>query len=102
MVQAGSCLIVFFFSHYKPVPLSFIGAHGDGHPDNTRTPIIAWGAGIKGPNTVHPQGHDEFSADWQLDAYSRHDVKQADIAPLMVTTVNQGTWSDSLVMDLSY
>ncbi|KAF9336058.1 Glycosyl phosphatidyl inositol anchor synthesis [Podila minutissima] len=63
------------------------GAHGDGHPDNTRTPIIAWGAGIRGPNTMNPQGHDEFSADWQLDAYSRHDVKQADIAPLMTSLI---------------
>ncbi len=64
-----------------------LGAHGDGHPDNTRTPIIAWGAGVRGPNKVNPQGHDEFSADWRLDAYSRHDVNQADIAPLMVLTM---------------
>lgn len=61
-----------------------VGAHGDGHPDNTRTPIIAWGAGINGPKKADPQGHDEFSADWRLNEYSRHDVKQADIAPLMV------------------
>lgn len=61
-----------------------IGAHGDGHPDNTRTPIIAWGAGVSGPETVNVQGHDDFSADWGLDKYSRLDVKQADIAPLMV------------------
>ncbi|KAF9188471.1 Glycosyl phosphatidyl inositol anchor synthesis [Haplosporangium sp. Z 767] len=63
------------------------GVHGDGHPDNTRTPIVAWGAGVKGPNKVNPQGHDEFSADWGLDAYSRHDVKQADIAPLMASLI---------------
>ncbi|KAG0324194.1 Glycosyl phosphatidyl inositol anchor synthesis [Dissophora globulifera] len=63
------------------------GAHGDGHPDNTRTPIIAWGAGIHGPSKSNPQGHDEFSADWNLDAYSRHDVKQADIAPLMASLI---------------
>ncbi|KAF9575666.1 Glycosyl phosphatidyl inositol anchor synthesis [Mortierella alpina] len=63
------------------------GVHGDGHPDNTRTPIIAWGAGVRGPNKINPQGHDEFSADWKLDAYSRHDVKQADIAPLMASLI---------------
>ncbi|KAF9957992.1 Glycosyl phosphatidyl inositol anchor synthesis, partial [Mortierella alpina] len=63
------------------------GVHGDGHPDNTRTPIIAWGAGVRGPDKVNPQGHDEFSADWKLDAYSRHDVKQADIAPLMASLI---------------
>ncbi|KAK3814029.1 MAG: Phosphatidylinositolglycan class N-domain-containing protein [Benniella sp.] len=63
------------------------GAHGDGHPDNTRTPIIAWGAGVEGPNKVNPQGHDEFSADWRLDEYSRNDVRQADIAPLMASLI---------------
>ncbi|KAG0364781.1 Phosphatidylinositolglycan class N-domain-containing protein [Gamsiella multidivaricata] len=63
------------------------GAHGDGHPDNTRTPIVAWGAGIQGPNKINPQGHDEFSADWSLDGYSRNDVKQADIAPLMASLI---------------
>ncbi|KAF9928850.1 Glycosyl phosphatidyl inositol anchor synthesis [Linnemannia zychae] len=63
------------------------GAHGDGHPDNTRTPIIAWGAGIQGPDKVNPHGHDEFSADWGLNEYSRNDVKQADIAPLMASLI---------------
>ncbi|KAF9363165.1 Glycosyl phosphatidyl inositol anchor synthesis [Mortierella sp. NVP85] len=63
------------------------GGHGDGHPDNTRTPIIAWGAGVEGPNKVNPQGHDEFSADWRLDEYSRNDVRQADIAPLMASLI---------------
>ncbi|KAF9903824.1 Glycosyl phosphatidyl inositol anchor synthesis [Linnemannia zychae] len=63
------------------------GVHGDGHPDNTRTPIVAWGAGIQGPNKVSPQGHDEFSADWGLNDYSRNDVRQADIAPLMASLI---------------
>ncbi|KAF9158836.1 Glycosyl phosphatidyl inositol anchor synthesis [Mortierella sp. AD011] len=63
------------------------GAHGDGHPDNTRTPIVAWGAGIQGPDKINPQGHDEFSADWRLNEYSRHDIKQADIAPLMASLI---------------
>ncbi|KAF9582958.1 Glycosyl phosphatidyl inositol anchor synthesis [Lunasporangiospora selenospora] len=63
------------------------GVHGDGHPDNTRTPIVAWGAGIQKPDTINPQGHDDFSADWALGAYSRHDVRQADIAPLMAALI---------------
>lgn len=63
------------------------GVHGDGHPDNTRTPIVAWGAGIQGPDKVNPHGHDEFSADWKLSEYSRNDVKQADIAPLMASLI---------------
>jgi GPI ethanolamine phosphate transferase 1 len=60
------------------------GSHGDGHPDNTRTPLIAWGAGINKPEKKNPTGHDEFSSDWYLDSVKRVDVNQADIAPLMV------------------
>ncbi|KAJ2957288.1 hypothetical protein NQZ79_g6967 [Umbelopsis isabellina] len=63
------------------------GGHGDGHPDCTRTPIIAWGAGLKNPNVSHPTGHDDFSADWDLSAFQRNDIKQADIAPLMASLV---------------
>ncbi|KAL0083736.1 MCD4/FSR2/SSU21/ZRG16 [Phycomyces blakesleeanus] len=58
------------------------GAHGDGHPDNTRTPLIAWGAGINKP-MKGSKGHDEFSAEWDLSDVQRNDVLQADIAPLM-------------------
>lgn len=63
------------------------GSHGDGHPDNTRTPLIVWGAGVAKPNTVSSglaTGHgDGFSHDWHLDHVQRHDVAQADIATLM-------------------
>ncbi|KAG0267894.1 Glycosyl phosphatidyl inositol anchor synthesis [Actinomortierella ambigua] len=62
------------------------GAHGDGHPDNTRTPLIAWGAGVAGPDKTG-KGHDDFSSDWRLDAYTRNDVRQADIAPLMASLI---------------
>lgn len=60
------------------------GSHGDGHPDNTRTPLIAWGKGISKPNKKENTGHDKYSADWHLDEVKRIDVNQADIAPLMV------------------
>ncbi|CAG8728691.1 14084_t:CDS:2, partial [Racocetra fulgida] len=63
------------------------GNHGDGHPDNTRTPIIAWGAGISKPNKENPSGHDEFSMDWQLNSVQRNDILQADIAPLMASLI---------------
>ena len=64
------------------------GSHGDGHPDNTRTPLIAWGKGIARPAPSTPSDdHDEFSADWYLDQVKRVDVRQADIAPLMTYLV---------------
>lgn len=63
------------------------GSHGDGHPDNTRTPLIAWGSGVAKPITVAsgfaPGHEDEFSSDWHLDHVQRHDVAQADVATLM-------------------
>ncbi|KAJ1807935.1 Glycosyl phosphatidyl inositol anchor synthesis, partial [Coemansia sp. RSA 2598] len=67
------------------------GAHGDGHPDNTRTPLIAWGAGVArtlpvASGLIAP-GHTDFSRPWNLDAYERKDVNQADIAPLMASLV---------------
>lgn len=60
------------------------GSHGDGHPDNTRTPLIAWGAGVASPDKETPVGHDEFSIPWELNSVKRVDVEQADIASLMV------------------
>jgi phosphatidylinositol glycan class N len=62
------------------------GSHGDGHPDNTRTPLIAWGSGVAKPVTTPGSiapGHDELSSDWGLDHIQRHDVAQADVAALM-------------------
>lgn len=67
------------------------GSHGDGHPDNTRTPLVAWGAGIKKPvkaATMKVTGHeDRFSGDWGLDIVRRVDVAQADVAALMAYLV---------------
>ncbi|KIX02331.1 uncharacterized protein Z518_08272 [Rhinocladiella mackenziei CBS 650.93] len=63
------------------------GSHGDGHPDNTRTPLIAWGAGVARPQ-LYPDGNapgheDGFSSDWGLNHVPRYDVDQADVAALM-------------------
>ncbi|KAJ1799255.1 Glycosyl phosphatidyl inositol anchor synthesis [Coemansia sp. RSA 2399] len=67
------------------------GAHGDGHPDNTRTPLIVWGAGVSKPAEAPlghiASGHDAFSSGWGLDRLERKDVNQADIAPLMAALV---------------
>ncbi|KAI0084356.1 Phosphatidylinositolglycan class N-domain-containing protein [Irpex rosettiformis] len=64
--------------------MSVIGNHGDGDPDNTRTPLIAWGAGVRGPlPDSTPSSHDEYTGAWGLTHLLRHDVEQADIAALM-------------------
>ncbi|KIW48602.1 uncharacterized protein PV06_01173 [Exophiala oligosperma] len=67
------------------------GSHGDGHPDNTRTPLIVWGAGAAKPevyNKVKAPGHEDgFSFDWGFDHVRRHDVDQADVAALMAYLV---------------
>ncbi|KAK4462805.1 Phosphatidylinositolglycan class N-domain-containing protein [Cladorrhinum samala] len=62
------------------------GSHGDGHPNNTRTPLITWGSGIAQPELYPGEiapGHDEYSSDWHLDHVRRHDIAQADVAALM-------------------
>lgn len=77
------------------------GSHGDGHPTNTDTPLVAWGAGIKNPKRLlhSSQSDDGFRfvddhkhdmptpSDWGLTGIERVDVNQADIAPLMATLV---------------
>jgi phosphatidylinositol glycan class N len=70
------------------------GSHGDGHPDNTRTPLVAWGAGVKKPVAVEnlpigaKTGHEDgFSGDWGLGSVRRVDVMQADVAALMAYLV---------------
>ncbi|KAJ5895302.1 hypothetical protein N7495_006993 [Penicillium taxi] len=71
--------------------MSDLGSHGDGHPDNTRTPLVVWGSGVAKPlqNTPDaPTGHEDgFSSDWGFDNIRRHDVAQADVAALMAYLV---------------
>ncbi|KAE8377360.1 GPI ethanolamine phosphate transferase 1 [Aspergillus bertholletiae] len=67
------------------------GSHGDGHPDNTRTPLVAWGSGVANPRYTHEgdiSGHEDgVSAAWGLDSVQRNDVAQADVAALMAYLV---------------
>ncbi|KAF5331414.1 hypothetical protein D9611_011869 [Ephemerocybe angulata] len=68
--------------------MSEIGNHGDGHPDNTRTPLIAWGKGVRGPLAdADAASHDAYSEPWGLGHLYRRDVEQADIASLMAALV---------------
>ncbi|KAG5642681.1 hypothetical protein DXG03_002339 [Asterophora parasitica] len=64
--------------------MSVIGNHGDGDPDNTRTPLITWGRGVRGPlPDSSPSSHDSYSEPWDLGHLYRRDVEQADVAALM-------------------
>ncbi|KAK7483067.1 hypothetical protein BaRGS_00025730 [Batillaria attramentaria] len=61
------------------------GSHGAGHPSETLTPLVAWGAGVHKARPVEKCGHysDSFCEDWKLQNRARFDVDQADVAPLM-------------------
>lgn len=83
------------------------GSHGDGHPDNTRTPLIAWGAGVAKPVRAvgtKADGHEDgFSHDWNLDHIQRNDVDQADVAALMAYLVGLDFPTNSVgVLPLTY
>ncbi|KAI6012879.1 Phosphatidylinositolglycan class N-domain-containing protein [Pisolithus microcarpus] len=77
--------------------MSRIGNHGDGDPDNTRTPLIAWGKGVRGPlPDSTPSSHDDYSEPWHLGQLLRRDVSQADLAPLMATLIGINWPSNSV------
>ncbi|XP_028771085.1 GPI ethanolamine phosphate transferase 1 isoform X1 [Neltuma alba] len=79
------------------------GSHGDGHPSNTDTPLVAWGAGVKYPKPISSSNHSDCGfrfvddhvhdtptpTEWGLHGLERVDVNQADIAPLMSTLLGQ-------------
>jgi phosphatidylinositol glycan class N len=83
------------------------GSHGDGNPDNTRTPLIAWGAGVAKPVKAvdaKADGHEDgFSHDWNLDHIQRNDVDQADVAALMAYLLGLDFPTNSVgVLPLTY
>lgn len=66
------------------------GSHGAGDPHETLTPLVAWGAGIRGPKQItgkNSQSGDGLSEEWHLNHLQRTDVEQADIAPLMSSLI---------------
>ncbi|XP_078608485.1 GPI ethanolamine phosphate transferase 1-like [Branchiostoma floridae x Branchiostoma japonicum] len=64
------------------------GSHGAGHPSETLTPLLAWGAGVAGPQSGNTQDYmDGFGQEWKLENIRRCDVNQADIAPLMSSLI---------------
>ena len=67
------------------------GSHGGGHPSETLTPLVAWGAGIRGPiaSKEESQYHDGLSEAWGLSHLARVDVEQADVAPLLSSLIGE-------------
>uniref|UniRef100_A0A7N6BJS1 GPI ethanolamine phosphate transferase 1 n=1 Tax=Anabas testudineus TaxID=64144 RepID=A0A7N6BJS1_ANATE len=65
------------------------GSHGAGHPSETLTPLVVWGAGVNHAQRVtEPQPYtDGYLQDWKLEHIRRNDVSQADIAPLMASLI---------------
>uniref|UniRef100_A0A5F5PIG1 GPI ethanolamine phosphate transferase 1 n=1 Tax=Equus caballus TaxID=9796 RepID=A0A5F5PIG1_HORSE len=58
------------------------GVHGAGHPSETLTPFVTWGAGIKYPQNVSTQQfEDAFLKEWKLENWKRQDINQG-ILPL--------------------
>lgn len=93
-------MLAFYIVNFCMIMIGLAGSHGDGHPSNTDTPLVAWGAGIRSPKWllhssqsddgfrfVDDHGHDlPTPVEWGLTGIERVDVNQADIAPLMVQT----------------
>ncbi|XP_014242210.1 GPI ethanolamine phosphate transferase 1-like [Cimex lectularius] len=52
------------------------GRHGGGHPDMRRTPILAWGAGIKSQGGVVK----DYPEQWKAKGLKSIDIKQSDLA----------------------
>lgn len=64
------------------------GSHGAGHPSETLTPFVAWGAGIKYPQKASDQQfNDVLLKGWKLENWKRQDINQADVAPLMASLI---------------
>ena len=61
------------------------GAHGDGDPGCTETPLVVWGAGVAQGLWTIPgacRGTPKTPTEWGMNPETRCDVDQADVAPL--------------------
>lgn len=66
------------------------GSHGAGHPTETRTPIVVWGAGVE-TKTIDPDN-------WEKQQIN---IEQADIAPLMASLLGINFPVNSVVTIIS-
>ena len=72
-------------------------AHGDGNPECTRLPFVAWGTGIRKPIKREQKPPEEDTpSEWGLDNLVRHDISQIDIAPLSAGLIGSNFPMNSL------
>ena len=72
-------------------------AHGDGNPECTRTPFVAWGSGIRKPILREKKPPEEDTpSEWRLDNLVRHDISQIDITPLSAGLIGSNFPMNSL------
>ncbi|KAF5338800.1 hypothetical protein D9758_012051 [Tetrapyrgos nigripes] len=55
----------------------------DGRKDDTRTPLVMWGKGVRGPQSAIAD--DIHSSQWGLEGLLRRDILQSDLSPLIAT-----------------
>ncbi|NXX00329.1 PIGN transferase, partial [Larus smithsonianus] len=65
------------------------GSHGAGHPSETLTPLIVWGAGVNYPQKVTSQFFEDnfLKGGWNCLKMGMLLFAQADIAPLMASLI---------------
>ena len=77
------------------------GSHGAGHPHETLTPLLVWGAGVRVAQAPENNSHiPDVMYEWKLAHLSRKDVSQADIAPLMTSLIGRFLRSCVLIVFL--
>uniref|UniRef100_A0A3Q2I9J4 GPI ethanolamine phosphate transferase 1 n=1 Tax=Equus caballus TaxID=9796 RepID=A0A3Q2I9J4_HORSE len=67
------------------------GVHGAGHPSETLTPFVTWGAGIKYPQNVSTQQfEDAFLKEWKLENWKRQDINQISLCKELIHLALKG------------
>uniref|UniRef100_A0A7N5KH60 GPI ethanolamine phosphate transferase 1 n=1 Tax=Ailuropoda melanoleuca TaxID=9646 RepID=A0A7N5KH60_AILME len=67
------------------------GFHGAGHPSETLTPFVTWGAGIKYPQKVSAQKFDDaFLKEWKLENWKRQDIHQVSLCKELIHLALKG------------
>ncbi|GAB6026889.1 hypothetical protein CHUAL_013534 [Chamberlinius hualienensis] len=65
------------------------GSHGSSDVEETSTPMVVWGAGIRQPIKVNNQMFLQ-AAEWDLANILAEDIQQADLTPLMASIIGIG------------